>query len=202
MPKTNSISQFVSQHRVVRTVAGQVVIIAALALMLLGGIVGTTAQTEAKSHVNTATQATAKANVNTVSNVQTAPMAMQTQALAIRGAGNFFPWGQCTYWANMRYHQLHGIYVPWTIYSNAYQWTARAYQFGWKVSTTPRVGAIMQISPWTQGAGAVGHVTVVERILGPGLVLVSQMNWGGLGVVSYSQFRVGPGTGTYFISYN
>src|SRR5947209_20343914 len=43
------------------------------------------------------------------------------------GAYNWFPYPWCTWWADSRYHQLHGVYVPWHTQSNAWQWTARAY---------------------------------------------------------------------------
>ncbi|HEY7415701.1 MAG TPA: CHAP domain-containing protein, partial [Ktedonobacteraceae bacterium] len=42
------------------------------------------------------------------------------------GTRNLFPYGQCTWWADQRYHQLHGVYVPWVINANAWQWVARA----------------------------------------------------------------------------
>ena len=37
----------------------------------------------------------------------------------IKGTGDYFPYGQCTWWASYRYHQLHGIYVPWKTQSDA-----------------------------------------------------------------------------------
>ena len=53
-----------------------------------------------------------------------------TQSHPSRGGSNPFPYGQCTWYADQRYFQLHGIYVPWRNQANAYQWTARAYQYG------------------------------------------------------------------------
>ena len=95
----------------------------------------------------------------------------------VRGSGNYFPYGQCTWWAAQRYYQLHGVYVPWTVNSDAWAWTARAYDFHWRVSSSPSVGAIVDLQPWVQGAYGLGHVAVVERILGNGHVIASNMNW-------------------------
>jgi N-acetylmuramoyl-L-alanine amidase len=44
----------------------------------------------------------------------------------VKGTGNYFPYGQCTWWASYRYFQLHGVYVPWKTQSEAWEWTARA----------------------------------------------------------------------------
>ena len=114
--------------------------------------------------------------------------------LPAQGYINVFPYGSCTWWANQRYFQLHGIFVPWRIQSNAWQWTARAYQFGWHVSSSPMVGAVMDLQPGVQGASWAGHVAVVERILSNGYVSASNMNWGTYpGQVTYVEFAPGPG---------
>lgn len=117
-----------------------------------------------------------------------------TNFTALRGAGNLFPYAQCTWWANQRYHTLTGAYVPWTRNANAWQWVSRAYQYGWKVSSVPSAGSIIVLQPWVQGAGGLGHVAVVERVLGGGRVIASNMNWGGNGArVVNVTFRAGPG---------
>ncbi len=120
--------------------------------------------------------------------------------LAAKGMGNLFPYGQCTWWANQRYYQLHGVYVPWTTNSDAWAWTDRAYQFHWHVSSTPTVGAIVDLQPWVQGAYGLGHVAVVEQVLGNGSVIASNMNWG----VYYWEVvdvEFSPGPGITFITY-
>ena len=118
----------------------------------------------------------------------------------VKGKGNYFPYGQCTWWANQRYHQLHGIYVPWLSQSNAWQWTDRARQFYWQVSSKPSPGAIINLQPWVQGAYGLGHVAVVERILANGHVIASNMNWGSHpNKVTYVEFA--PGRGVTFISF-
>jgi surface antigen len=99
--------------------------------------------------------------------------------LPTQGSVNIFPYGSCTWWANQRYFQLHGIFVPWRTQANAWQWTARAYQSGWHVSSSPVVGSIIDLQPGVQGASpSAGHVGIVEKILSNGHVITSNMNWG------------------------
>lgn len=116
------------------------------------------------------------------------------------GARNSFPYGQCTWWANERYHQLHGIYVPWTTNSDAWAWTDRAYNFHWHVSGTPAPGDIMDLQPWVQGAYGLGHVAVVERVLGNGHVIASNMNWGA-NYWEVTDVEFAPGPGVSFIHF-
>src|SRR5947209_13826819 len=111
-----------------------------------------------------------------------------------RATYNVFPYGQCTWWANQRYFQLHGVFVPWRTMANAWQWKYRAYQFHWRVSTRPTVGSIMVLQPWTEGAYGFGHVAVVERVLRNGHVIASSMNWGARPWrVTYWRFAPGRG---------
>lgn len=105
----------------------------------------------------------------------------QVQSVA-KGDGNNFPAGQCTWWADERYHQLTGYYVPWnhTGQANAYQWLARAKESGWNTSSTPPKGvpSIICLQGFTQGAtSSLGHVAIVERVNSDGSVLTSNMNW-------------------------
>jgi len=117
-----------------------------------------------------------------------------TSLNASRGASNTFPYAQCTWFADQRYHDLTGYYVPWTTNANAWQWAYRAQQYNWKVSSSPSAGSIMVLQPWTQGAYALGHVGVVESVLSNGHVIASSMNWGGHGaVVTNAEFTPGPG---------
>jgi LysM repeat protein len=118
----------------------------------------------------------------------------------VKGTGNYFPYGQCTWYANQRYHQLHGIYVPWTTNSDAWAWSNRAHDFHWRISGMPSPGAIVDLQPWVQGAYGLGHVAVVERILPNGHVIASNQNWG----VYYWQVtdvEFSPGPGVSFISF-
>lgn len=115
------------------------------------------------------------------------------------GSGSLsWPVGQCTYWANYRYHQLTGHWVSWT--GNAYQWVDGARAAGWNVSQSPHVPSIIVLMPYVQGAYGYGHVAVVESANG-NTVHTSNMNWwsggGGWDRVSYADFTVG--SGVYFI---
>lgn len=117
-----------------------------------------------------------------------------------KGQKNPFPYGSCTWWAAQRYHQLTGIYVPWQTQANAWQWTARARQFHWNISSSPSKGAIINLQPWVQGAYGYGHVAVVEQVLGNGHVIASNMSWGA------NPWRVvdvqfSPGRGVTFLSF-
>lgn len=136
---------------------------------------------------------------NTIYTGETVCIPGNTAHQPVKGKGNPFPYGQCTWWASERYHQLHGIYVPWISQSDAWQWSARAHQFYWRVSNKPSPGAIINLQPWVQGAYGLGHVAVVERILKNGHVIASNMNWGAHpGQVTEVDFA--PGRGVTFIS--
>lgn len=123
----------------------------------------------------------------------------QAQAMTKNNAGyNPYPYPACTWWADQRYFQKHGYFVPWHSQANAWQWTARAHQFGWHVSTRPVLGSIIDLQPWVQGAYGLGHVAVVEKILRNGHVIASNMSWGA------NPYRVvdvefAPGPGVTFI---
>ena len=110
------------------------------------------------------------------------------------GSLTHFFYGQCTYWANMRYHQTTGHWIPWL--GNAYQWAYQAPAYGWTLSTTPNPhgASIMVFSPYAEGAGAYGHVAVVESVNNDGSVTTSNWNWGGAwATLSYRTFYPGPG---------
>ena len=117
----------------------------------------------------------------------------------VKGKGNYFPYGQCTWYANQRYHQLHGIYVPWTTNADAWAWTNRARDFHWHVSSRPARGDIIDLQPWVQGAYGLGHVAVVERVLSNGHVIASNMNWGARHW-QVTNVEFSPGPGVSFIS--
>jgi surface antigen len=116
------------------------------------------------------------------------------------GAGglNRFAFGQCTYWANMRYHNLTGYWVPWL--GNAYQWAYGASSSGWIVSSKPKVPSIIVLQPYVEGASGYGHVAIVEKINSDGSVYASNYNWyanGGWDILSYVTFY--PGSGVSFV---
>lgn len=109
-----------------------------------------------------------------------------------------WPYGQCTYWANFRYHQMTGFWVQWT--GNADQWFLGAQKAGWDYAQKPPIGipSIVVLMPYVQGAGWLGHVAVVESQTG-NVVHTSNMNWGygGSTHVEYVDFTLGPGV--YFV---
>jgi surface antigen len=112
----------------------------------------------------------------------------------VRFSANVFPYGQCTWWANQRYFQLHGAYVPWRTGADAWQWAARAHEYHWHVSLNPVPGAIIVLQPGIEGAYGLGHVAVVEKVLDKGRVLASTMNWGAAPwTVQYVVYSAGPG---------
>lgn len=123
----------------------------------------------------------------------------QVMTTAVRGVGNFFAFPQCTWYANKRYHDLHGIFVPWTTQSNANEWTARAHDFHWIVDSRPQKGDIFQLDANVQGAFGLGHVGVVENVNGNRFV-GSSMNWGAhptaVATVTYNT-----GAGVHFIRF-
>ncbi|WP_160145690.1 CHAP domain-containing protein [Dictyobacter aurantiacus] len=117
-----------------------------------------------------------------------------------QGSLNRFFYGQCTYWANMRYHQLTGHWVPWL--GNAYQWAYQAPAYGWKTSSVPNPygPSIIVLAPYTEGAGAYGHVAVVETGVSNPYNGVSTSNWnwnGNWATTTYWTFY--PGSGVTFI---
>jgi surface antigen len=107
---------------------------------------------------------------------------------------NWFTAGQCTYWADYEYHHLTGFAVPWS--GNAADWAVNAGAYsadGWVVSNQPRVPSIIVLQPGTQGAGADGHVAVVESINPNGSVHTSNWNVKGWGVFSWVDYSSGYG---------
>ncbi|HVQ44964.1 MAG TPA: CHAP domain-containing protein [Candidatus Saccharimonadia bacterium] len=97
------------------------------------------------------------------------------------------PWGynrECVSWAGWRRQQMgHPVYA----WGNANQWDDGARNAGYRVDSSPEVGAVAQTD-----AGYFGHVTVVEAIQGSN-VIVSEMNYDGDG-----HFRYGSYPATYF----
>ena len=130
----------------------------------------------------------------------TAPLSQSVSDVPAHNTVNPFPYGACTWWAAQRYHDLRGFYVPWTTNSNAYQWTARAYDFHWHVSAKPSVGAIIDFQPGVQYASSAGHVAVVEQILSNGDVVASNMNVYGHPYGSVVNLTFHTGSGVTFIT--
>lgn len=188
------VRKFVHQNIVVRLLV-RMGGVAFLALFLLAAlfsvnVVGAHASTRETAASVKATGTTAVAN--------TAVSAVTSKAA--KGSTNVFPYPACTWWANQRYRQLHGFFVPWTTNSMAWQWKDRARNFGWQVSSQPKAGAIINLQPWVQGAYGAGHVAVVERVLKNGHVIASSMSWGA-NPSAVKNWEFAPGPGVTFISY-
>jgi surface antigen len=115
-------------------------------------------------------------------------------SLGVNGTSNHFPYGQCTWWAAQRYHDLTGYWVSWS--GNAYQWSAGAAAQGWNVSSVPHVPSIVVFQPGVQYASSYyGHVSVLESINPDGSFVTSNMNIYGyaFGSVVNQTNYVGPG---------
>ncbi len=112
------------------------------------------------------------------------------------GSLDRFFYGQCTYWANMRYHELTGHWVPWL--GNADEWAYQASAYGWQTSSVPNPNgpSIIVLGPGVEGAGSYGHVAVVETGVTDYSNGISTSNWnwnGDWGIEDWWTFYVGPG---------
>ncbi|HEY7022945.1 MAG TPA: CHAP domain-containing protein [Ktedonobacterales bacterium] len=106
------------------------------------------------------------------------------------GDPNHAYFGVCTWYAWDR-RKDRGLLVA------AYRWTSTARARGIPTGSAPAAGATAVFQPGVQGAGGGGHVAHVERVLGGGWFLVSEMNFyfngGGWGRVSYRYAHSGSG---------
>ena len=87
--------------------------------------------------------------------------------------------GQCTWWAIDRFHALSGYYPNLVAPGNngdARYWAGNAVYNGWTVTATPRVNSIVVFQPYTNGAGAVGHVAWVTAVSGS-TITFTEMNY-------------------------
>ena len=84
-------------------------------------------------------------------------------------AGNTYAPGNCTYYVKMKRPDLsNGL-------GNANTWAVRAAAMGYKTGSMAKTGAVGVTT-----AGWLGHVVYVEKWLGNGRILISEMNVGGL----------------------
>ena len=94
--------------------------------------------------------------------------------------GDYYAWGNCTWWAAMRRSQI-GEPIP-NSWGNAATWAYYAQTDGYVVDHTPSYGAIMQTPNVDNG---LGHVAFVESVDLNGTWNISEMNVLGLDVVDY-----------------
>ncbi len=101
-------------------------------------------------------------------------------APSFSSGSNFYPGGECTWYAFERRAELgKAASGSW---GDAKNWAGQASAQGLSVNNTPSVGAIMQSPAYSNGAYGAGHVAVVESVNGDGSITISEMNWsGGLG---------------------
>jgi LysM repeat protein len=100
---------------------------------------------------------------------------------------NWFPYGQCTWWAANQRPDIGSRVV-----GNAAAWAYSARAAGLATGTVPRVGAIVVYQPGAQGAGWVGHVAYVTSVSGSSFT-ISEMNFNAWGRVDTRNSWAGPG---------
>jgi peptidoglycan DL-endopeptidase CwlO len=88
---------------------------------------------------------------------------------ASNAGGNLYALGNCTWWVKSKRPD-----IPNNL-GNANTWYANAAAAGYKVGSMAKTGAI-----GTTTAGWAGHVVYVEKWLGNGQILISEMNFAGL----------------------
>ncbi|MBU5611105.1 lysozyme family protein [Aerococcus urinae] len=100
---------------------------------------------------------------------------------------NPYPYGQCTWYAYGRMHQI-GKPIAWFPGNagNGGQWMYTALQYGYRVEKgRPAAGTAVSFPPGLSGAGSVGHVAFVEATFSDGSILISESNMVGAGIVNY-----------------
>ena len=91
---------------------------------------------------------------------------------------NWFPGGQCTWWAEQLAAGYMGVYPDFN--GNADQWAAWASSHGYAVGGAPRVDSVVVFQPGADGAGGVGHVAWVTEVYpNRGTMTLSEMNFVG-----------------------
>jgi surface antigen len=115
------------------------------------------------------------------------------RVVGLGGAGNPFPYGQCTYHAFetradvYEYAIVHGVprgglasnakYGGYADYWwNAWRWLGNAQRVGYPTGTVPIAKALV-VFPRGYGGSAVGHIAYVESVNANGSYYVSERNW-------------------------
>lgn len=92
----------------------------------------------------------------------------QTIVRGSNATNGWYPYGQCTYFVSTQ-----RSVGQW---NNAISWTWQAQRDGWSTGSTPQVGAIGQKG---------NHVVFVTGVNSNGTFNLSEMNYSGLGVITY-----------------
>ncbi len=110
-------------------------------------------------------------------------------------AGNRYAAGNCTWYVYERRAQM-GRPVG-SFWGNANTWASSARAAGFVVSRTPTAGSIL-----VDQAGYFGHVAVVERVLGNGDIVITEMNnyaYGGYNIVNDRTISAGQASAYQYI---
>jgi surface antigen len=107
---------------------------------------------------------------------------------------NIFPWGQCTWGAEEKFHEFTGTYL--NVNGNANEWATSAAAHGWPVLATPQIASVVVFQPYEDGSGSVGHVAWVRGVNG-GQITIEETNYTGLG--RWDTRVVTPGSKARFI---
>lgn len=114
--------------------------------------------------------------------------------------GSGYPYGQCTWWAYRRRHEL-GLPAGSRM-GDARNWADAARRLGYWTDSTPRQGDIVVFRPDQRGADPTyGHVAIVESVGADGSVVISESNVRGLGVVTTRTMDADTAHGLQFIHY-
>jgi surface antigen len=91
---------------------------------------------------------------------------------------NPFQVGQCTWGADIMFHNwnIYGDYIDWS--GDAWTWAANARSKGWTVGTAARAGSIAVYQKYAYGALGYGHVAwVLDVYPSQGKVLIKEANY-------------------------
>ena len=125
-----------------------------------------------KAEAEKRAQQEAAKQVQQAQQTQQAPAASAPSVNSSQFAGlsNYYDWGWCT-WHVFEKRAALGKPVS-NMWGNANNWVNGASANGFAVNNTPSVGAVAQSYAGTNGAGALGHVAVVESINGDGSITI------------------------------
>ncbi|HLY63888.1 MAG TPA: CHAP domain-containing protein, partial [Chloroflexota bacterium] len=144
-----------------------------------------TAATSSKNQASTPQRA--RANVT----VALANPLVNTRPASHPISSNYFPWGQCTYWAAQERPDIGSRVI-----GNAASWIYSARAAGLATGSVPRVGAVVVYQPGAQGAAWTGHVAYVTSVAGDGVhFTISEMNFPYWGRVTSRASWAGGGVG-------
>lgn len=154
------------------------------------------AQTNLSAQVQAAATTSVSTDVAAATNATDAtPAAQQVTAQVattpvVSTSGNTYPVGECTWGAK--------ALAPWAgnYWGNGGQWAASAAAAGFRVGSTPAVGAI---AVWNDGG--YGHVAVVTAVESSTRIQVSESNYNGIRAIGNYRGWFNPTSGWGAVSY-